>query len=128
SVNFDLTVPYELGNVMFADQIAIRGLNSQRFSDAGDSGSAILERDTNNVVGLLFAGATNGNLTFANHIADVLAKLKIKFSVRPWPQVAIRAAATRSTAMATFEQLLAVKRRHSPTLLRQAGVCGVDVE
>jgi hypothetical protein len=30
--------------------------------------------------------------------------------------------------MATFEQLLAVKRRHSPTLLRQAGVCGLDVE
>ena len=30
--------------------------------------------------------------------------------------------------MATFEQLLAVKRRHSPTLMRQAGVCGLDVE
>ena len=30
--------------------------------------------------------------------------------------------------MATFEELLAVKRRHSPTLLRQTGVCGLDVE
>jgi hypothetical protein len=30
--------------------------------------------------------------------------------------------------MATFEQLLAVKRRHSPELMRQDGVCGLDVE
>ena len=63
--------------MLFSDQIAIRGLNGRRFSDAGDSGSAILERATGEVVGLLFAGATNGSLTFANHIADVLAALKI---------------------------------------------------
>lgn len=79
SVAFDVMVPYEVGDVMFADQIAIRGLNG-RFSDAGDSGSAILERDTNMVVGLLFAGATNGSLTFANHIADVFQRLKVKLS------------------------------------------------
>jgi hypothetical protein len=77
SVAFDVVIPYEVGDVMFADQIAIRGLNG-RFSDAGDSGSAILERDTNMVVGLLFAGATNGSLTFANHIADVFQRLKVK--------------------------------------------------
>jgi hypothetical protein len=40
----------------FTDQIAIRGLNGKRFSDSGDSGSAILERLTNKVAGLLFAG------------------------------------------------------------------------
>ena len=78
SVVFDVLVPYEVGDVMFADQIAIRGLAGERFSDSGDSGSAILERGTNKVVGLLFAGATNGNLTFANHIADVLRRLRIK--------------------------------------------------
>ncbi len=77
SVSFDVAIPYEVGNVLFIDQIAIRGLNGRRFSDAGDSGSAILERATGEVVGLLFAGATNGSLTFANHIADVLAALKI---------------------------------------------------
>ncbi len=80
SVFFDVTVPYEVGDVMFADQIAIRGLNSSRFSDSGDSGSAILERSTNKVVGLLFAGATNGSLTFANHIADVLTQLKVQLA------------------------------------------------
>jgi hypothetical protein len=78
STVFDVLVPYEVGDVMFADQIAIRGLNSRRFSDSGDSGSAILERSTNKVVGLLFAGATNGSLTFANHVDDVLRQLKIK--------------------------------------------------
>jgi hypothetical protein len=78
SVAFDVAIGYEVGNVAFENQIAIRGLNGKRFSDAGDSGSAILERDTNKVVGLLFAGATNGTLTFANQIADVFAQLKIK--------------------------------------------------
>jgi hypothetical protein len=78
STFFDVTVPYEVGDVMFVDQIAIRGLDGTRFSDSGDSGSAILERSTNKVVGLLFAGATNGTLTFANHISDVLKKLKVK--------------------------------------------------
>jgi hypothetical protein len=80
SVFFDVTVPYEVGDVMFQDQIAIRGLDGTRFSDSGDSGSGILERSTNKVVGLLFAGATNGSLTFANHIGDVLTKLKVKLA------------------------------------------------
>ncbi|MEX2174306.1 MAG: hypothetical protein WD872_08090 [Pirellulaceae bacterium] len=80
SVEFDVLVPYEVGDVMFSEQIAIRGLGGSRFSDSGDSGSAILERGTNQVVGLLFAGATNGSLTFANHIADVLQQLKIKLA------------------------------------------------
>lgn len=78
SVLFDVIVPYEVGDVMFTNQIAIRGLNGKRFSDSGDSGSAILERSTNKVVGLLFAGATNGSLTFANHISDVFSQLKIQ--------------------------------------------------
>ena len=80
SVAFDVLVPYEVGDVMFTDQIAIRGLNNQRFSDSGDSGSSILERGTNKVVGLLFAGATNGSLTFANHIADVFQRLRIRLA------------------------------------------------
>ncbi|MBI1762152.1 MAG: hypothetical protein HYR56_12035 [Acidobacteria bacterium] len=80
SVLFDLTVPYEVGDVTFTDQIAIRGLNGKRFSDSGDSGSSILERDTNKVVGLLFAGSTNGAFTFANHITDVLTQLKVRLA------------------------------------------------
>ena len=78
SVFFDVTVPYEVGDVVFVDQIAIRGRNGKRFSDSGDSGSAILERSSNKVVGLLFAGATNGSLTFCNHISDGLKQLKVR--------------------------------------------------
>lgn len=77
SVLFDLTITYEVGPVGFIDQVAIRGLNAKPFSAAGDSGSAILERTTNKIVALLFAGATNGSMTFANHISDVLSQLKV---------------------------------------------------
>jgi hypothetical protein len=77
SVTFDLNIPYDFGVVTFEDQIAVRGLNGQRFSDQGDSGSAIVARDTGQVVGLLFGGQTDGTLTFANQIADVLAALGV---------------------------------------------------
>ena len=80
SVSFDVTVPYEVGDVIFQDQVAVRGLNNRKFSNEGDSGSAILERSSNKVVGLLFAGATTGNLTFGNHISDVLSQLKVKLA------------------------------------------------
>jgi len=80
SVVFDLTINYDVGAVGFIDQIVIRGLNAQPFSDAGDSGSAILERSTNKVVGLLFAGATNGSMTFANPIDDVLKQLDVSLA------------------------------------------------
>ena len=80
SVLFDLTISYDVGPVAFVDQISVRGLNAKPFSDAGDSGSAILERSTNKVVGLLFAGATNGSMTFANHIADVFSQLKVSLA------------------------------------------------
>ncbi|HEY6564355.1 MAG TPA: hypothetical protein VIY86_07640, partial [Pirellulaceae bacterium] len=65
---------------LFQNQIAIRGLNGQHFSASGDSGSAILERSSNRVVGLLFAGASAGNLTFGNHIADVFSQLRIRLA------------------------------------------------
>lgn len=80
SVTFDVVIPYDVGDVVFQDQVAVRGLNGVPFSAAGDSGSAILERSSNKVVALLFAGATNGSLTFGNHISDVLAQLKVKLA------------------------------------------------
>jgi len=80
STFFDVKIPYGVGEVVFTDQIAIRGLNGSHFSDAGDSGSAILDRSSNDVVGLLFAGSTNGQLTFGNHIADVLGLLNVQLA------------------------------------------------
>ncbi|HEY5312363.1 MAG TPA: hypothetical protein VIK18_07575 [Pirellulales bacterium] len=77
SVMFDVRLTYAVGDVTFSDQIAIRGLSGHSFSAAGDSGSAILERATNKIVGLLFAGTTNNSVTFANHIDAVLAQLRV---------------------------------------------------
>jgi hypothetical protein len=75
SVDTDVKVQYEIGTLTFANQIIIVGPNGQPFSDAGDSGSLIVEKPGNKAVGLLFAGSTSH--TIANHIADVLTSLKI---------------------------------------------------
>jgi hypothetical protein len=75
SVDTDVTVQYETGNFTFGGQIIVLGLDGQSFSDAGDSGSLIVERNTNMAVGLLFAGSTSH--TIANHIGDVLNALKV---------------------------------------------------
>lgn len=57
-------------------RIATDTTRSTRFSDHGDSGSVIMT-DDRHVVGLLFAGSTDGANTFANPIADVLGELDV---------------------------------------------------
>jgi hypothetical protein len=75
SVATDVRVAYETGEMMFEDQIIIRGINGEQFSAGGDSGSLILQRGTNRAVGLLFAGSSTH--TIANHIEDVLDAFKV---------------------------------------------------
>jgi hypothetical protein len=75
SIDTDVTVQYETGNFTFRGQIIIVGLDSQPFSAAGDSGSLVVERNTNLAVGLLFAGSPSH--TIANHITDVLTALNV---------------------------------------------------
>ncbi|MEV4902730.1 hypothetical protein AB0K08_15490 [Citricoccus sp. NPDC055426] len=53
---------------------------SARFSDGGDSGSVVLDTG-GNVVGLLFAGDTEGSTTFANPIQAVLDELAVDLEV-----------------------------------------------
>jgi hypothetical protein len=77
SVTFDVNIPYDRGVVTFEDQIAVRGLGGARFSDQGDSGSAIVVRATGQVIGLLFGGRLDGTLTFANPISDVFDALGV---------------------------------------------------
>lgn len=65
---------------VFADQIAIRSINSNPFSAGGDSGSLIWTADSRRcAVGLLFAGG--GGFTFANRISRVLTALDIRLIV-----------------------------------------------
>jgi hypothetical protein len=74
SIATDVTVGYETGNFKFENQIIIVGEGGP-FSGAGDSGSLILDRQTNNAVALLFAGSNTH--TIANHIPDVLQALNV---------------------------------------------------
>lgn len=71
----DVSVEYEIGVLNFRNQIIIKGLGGQQFSASGDSGSAIIERNTGRAVGLLFAGSSSH--TIANHMDDVLQALNI---------------------------------------------------
>lgn len=74
SIDTDVQVQYETGTYSFTEQIIIVG-TGQPFSDAGDSGSLILERASNAAVGLLFAGSSSH--TIANHIDQVLEALAV---------------------------------------------------
>ncbi len=78
SIDTDVTVQYETGNFTFGEQIIVVGLDGHPFSDAGDSGSLILERASNRATGLLFAGSRSH--TIANHIGDVLQALNVTLS------------------------------------------------
>lgn len=65
AVSFDGWVGYDTGPAWFEDQLLI---TPGSFSDAGDSGSCILDKDEH-IVGLLFAGGATH--TIANFIDDV---------------------------------------------------------
>jgi hypothetical protein len=75
SVDTDVTVQYDLGNLTFTEQIIVVGNSGKSFSNAGDSGSLILQRGTNKAVALLFAGSASH--TIANHIDEVLQALAV---------------------------------------------------
>jgi hypothetical protein len=67
----------------FDDQIRIEGFKEDFetpdiFSEPGDSGSLIIDYETNEAVGLLFAGNKQG-ITLANPIEPVLRKLGVRF-------------------------------------------------
>jgi hypothetical protein len=78
SINTDVRVTYDLGTLVFRNQIIIKGLNNQLFSDSGDSGSLIVERSTRRAIGLLFAGSPTD--TIANHIGDVFQALNVRLA------------------------------------------------
>jgi len=84
STDFTVTVNYgsDVGSRTLRHQIRIDTDTSRnpRFSNTGDSGSVILDT-SRNVVGLLFAGATNGSMTFANPIQAVLDELAVDLLV-----------------------------------------------
>lgn len=87
-VSVDATVQLDYGH-----DIGVRILHNQvriatdtalspRFSNGGDSGSVVVDA-SNKVVGLLFAGSTDGSMTLANPIAAALSELDVTLLVKP---------------------------------------------
>ena len=79
-----VAVEYDIGVVSFDDQIEIEGAGTRAFSDAGDSGSLIVDAQMR-AAALLFAGGDHGGsngkgLTYANPIGAVLEALKVKLA------------------------------------------------
>jgi hypothetical protein len=63
----------------FNGQIEIKSIDRDFvFSNLGDSGSLLVDNDSNRPAGLVFAGSTDGT-TFANPINEVLNTLSIEF-------------------------------------------------
>lgn len=78
-----ITIKYEEPNphvaIKFINQIRIEGTNNYpRFALSGDSGSLVVNTETNQAVGLLFAAPTDGSYAYANHIETVESELEIK--------------------------------------------------
>ena len=86
STDATITIDYGdgIGSRTLRHQIRISTDTAQsaRFSDHGDSGSTVLDMNRN-VVGLLFAGSSDGSTTFANPIAAALNELGVDLLVRP---------------------------------------------
>ena len=77
-------VEYDIGIISFDNQIEIEGSGNRSFSDAGDSGSLIVDDEMMGAA-LLFAGGDHGGsngkgLTYANPIGAVLKALKVKLA------------------------------------------------
>jgi hypothetical protein len=75
-------VEYDTGIFSFDNQIEIEGEGSRSFSDAGDSGSLIVDDELRGAA-LLFAGSEEGGsndrgLTYANPLRAVLSRMKLE--------------------------------------------------
>lgn len=84
SIDATVKVPYDDGTHTLKHQILIKvnASESSVFGQGGDSGSAVVD-DANHVVGLYFAGSTDGKIGVANPIDAVLDALNIDICAKP---------------------------------------------
>jgi hypothetical protein len=79
----DVVVKFEAGLMRFDGQIEISGAEGRPFSQGGDSGSLVVDADSDSALGLLFAGSDNGGpdgvgVTYANPLEVVFKELSIE--------------------------------------------------
>ena len=76
----DIAVDYDTGTLAFDNQIEITGAPGTPFSDAGDSGSLVIDEQMR-AIGLVFCGNPSlkggAGLTYANHLPKVMAALDL---------------------------------------------------
>ncbi len=136
SVDFTVTVPYGdgIGSRTLRHQIRINtdASRSARFSDRGDSGSVIMTQERK-VVGLLFAGSTDGRFTFANPIQSVLDELDVDLLEPPVVTVTrplVTCLRTRLTVLCPTRDLSRCFTR-DPSLCfvrtRNTPLCDIDI-
>jgi hypothetical protein len=82
--NIPVNYPIQ-GQVIFDDQIIIRGIGGAPFSQEGDSGSLVVTASSFQPVGLLLGGmdGPNGSITIANPISRVIDALNIARFISP---------------------------------------------
>lgn len=78
----NVRVRYSHGVYSFDSQIEVEGAGDKSFSAGGDSGSGVVNSD-NKLVGLLFAGGSQGGsngkgLTYLNYMSNVLKALEVE--------------------------------------------------
>jgi len=71
-ISADIWVLFREGYAFFENQIGIKSVNTNAFSAGGDSGSLIIDEQTQAPIGLLFAASDFSGSTFANPIDAVL--------------------------------------------------------
>jgi len=76
----DIVVDYDVGSMVFDNQIEITGLPGAPFSNAGDSGSLVVDEKMQ-AIGLVFCGNPNAKdgagVSYANHLPSVMAGLDL---------------------------------------------------
>jgi hypothetical protein len=73
---FIVNYGHHLGELNFKDCIVIRGINGP-FALPGDSGSLVIAKKSNKVVGMIFSGEGRGERCLANPFSYIAKKLKI---------------------------------------------------
>lgn len=76
-VNATIKLRYPVGVALLSDQVLIQGIGGKPFSEAGDSGSLVVDERSSQPVGLLCGGSSR--FTLANRIDQVLAGLGVSF-------------------------------------------------
>ena len=128
STDFTVSIDYggDVGTRTLRNQLRIETdtARSARFSQKGDSGSVIVS-DDRHVVGLLFAGSTDGQWTFANPIAFVQDELGVEVIAATLPPIITRPTVCDPlrTAIVVCNQ---VTRTIACTIVTTPAVCRVS--